>query len=469
MKKTSENLAAKKVLVVDDDDDLRSVLRSALEASGYLVTTVANGKLALHLVSLDKFDCVVSDIRMPEMNGIELLHSIKRGMPGLPVILMTGFSELTETKEAYELGADEFIPKPFRKEELLEAVRTCCFETGVPAPKEPSDEDYSKLSIDDFISGKQIRYDIFIQLTAHKYVKIAHAGQDIPIEQIRKYKGKGIKHLYVRKEDFRDYVGFNLTLMKAVNVSGKVSKAKKLNFMKHTGEMLVEHLYNDRIDKESFDSGKDVVETTVSVLSDSTDIYELLGVLNSHTDFLYAHCLGVSLYSAMIAREMHWVSPANMFKVSVGGLLHDIGKKEIDREILLKARMDLTPEEVKLLESHPVRGFQILSENPSISGDILSIVQQHHETCDGLGYPSGLKKSHIHPLARLVAVANEFCGLAVKGPHSSEGMDPHDAIRRMLSLSPSAYDPEFFMALMRVLKFEVPAGFGKPQKERKAA
>ena len=115
----------KRVLVVDDDEAMRIALRKLLVEEGYEVVDVDGAKSAQNLISLERFDLVISDIRMPEMNGIELLLFIKRTKP-IPVILITGFSELTETQEAYTLGADEFIPKPFKREELLEAVILCC-------------------------------------------------------------------------------------------------------------------------------------------------------------------------------------------------------------------------------------------------------------------------------------------------------------------------------------------------------
>ena len=223
----------------------------------------------------------------------------------------------------------------------------------------------------------------------------------------------------------------------------------------------ISHFLLGGVDEEGFQAAKTVVESTTSLLTEPDEMMNLLTLLNSHADHLYAHSLGVSLYSVMIAKEVQWTSPANLYKVAMGGLLHDIGKKEIDRDILLKQRKDLSVEEVKLYESHPVRGMTILSQVATIPSDVLQVVMQHHENCLGLGFPMNVSKNHIHPMARLVSVANEFCKSVLKGPDTLN-LSPADAIQRMVSLQQGKFDQTFLAALACI--FEVsptPGSAGK--------
>lgn len=455
-----KKISDKHVLVVDDEDLFRNALASTLKHEGYKVTAVQHGKLAQDVIGLEKVDAVISDINMPGMSGIELLHQLKKTNPELPVVLMTGFSDLKETTEAYDLGAKGFLAKPFKKEELLELLKVILADNldakDADVSEENQDLNYCKLSIDDFISGKEIKFDIYVRLSATKYVKIAHQGEDMPVERIRAYKGKNIRFLFMRKEDFRKYLGMNLTLLPLVNASDAISKEKKDAFIRHTNEVILENIYLNEVTEETFENAKMIVESSVSLLSDSNDLFGLLKMLNSHTDHLYAHSVAVSMYSVMIAKEMHWTSPANIYKVAMGGLLHDIGKKEVPREILDKARKAMTPEEVKMYETHPYRGMEILNQLSSVPSDVLQIVLQHHENCLGLGYPMKLSKNRTHPMARLVCVANEFCKLVVKGPDGPR-MTPHDALQRMHTVQSDRLDSTFFSALMRVFKFSPPS------------
>lgn len=464
MASDAKKIVVKHVLVVDDDDLFRGALTSTLKLEGYKVTAAQHGKVAQDIIGFEEIDMVISDINMPGVSGIELMHFVKRTKPDLPVILMTGFADLKETTEAYELGARGFLPKPFKKEELLKILR----ELSLPKleasqekeeeEEEDQDINYCKLSIDDFVSGREIKYDIYVRLSEEKYIKIAHEGENIAPERISSYKAKNIRYLYMQKEDFRKYMDFNLKLLPLVKSTNTISKEKKRSFLKHTSEVILEHLYLNGVDEEGFQNAKTVVEATASLFTDSNDMMNMLSLLDSHSDVLYAHSLGVSTYGVMIAKAVRWHSPANIYKVAMGGLLHDLGMKEIDREVLKKARVDMTPEDITLYQSHPHRGAEILKTVSSVPSDVLQIVLQHHEDCMGLGFPSRLTKNRIHPMARLIAVADEFCSLVLRNANNQK-LAPREAIQRMISLYSTKLDPMFFVALMTLFKVDPPEDF----------
>jgi putative nucleotidyltransferase with HDIG domain len=446
----------KRVLVVDDDEQLRSVLKRLLEKANFEVSIAINGKLGLELLDMEQFDVVVSDIHMPSspVSGIELFEHIKKSQRPIPVILMTGFATIAETKNAHDIGVTAFLAKPFKIEDLLGELRTLFGlpEKGEAPPGEEIqfDANFSKLSIDDFISGKEIQHSIFIRLGENKYVKIAHSGENLPVERIRSYKDKKIKFLYLLKEDFNRYLSFTLGLATTASKSPQISSIKKVNLLKHTGEVILEQLYSNEVHPEALESAKVIVENTVSLLSESQNTFELLLSLNSHADYLYAHSIGVSFYAVMIARAMDWTSHSTLFKVGLAGLLHDIGKKEIDRSILMKSRSSLSLEEVKILETHPGRSLEILSAMGSIPEDLIQVVYQHHEREFGNGYPLKLPKAKITPLARLIAVADEFCKFAVKNPDSG-GMSPKAAAARLLATHGKALDMNFIETLGKII------------------
>jgi putative nucleotidyltransferase with HDIG domain len=458
----------KRILLVEDDDFFRPTLEESIQAAGYEVRGVPGGAEAQSILGLETFDAVVSDINMPGVNGVQLLNWIKRHRP-LPVILMTGFADLAETLDAHESGAAGFLTKPFRKEELIAAIAACFPGSAAPAA-EPEDLDgqYCKLSLDDFVSGSNISYDIYARLSANKYIRIAYNGQDISVERIKSYKQKGIHHLYMNKEDFRRYVNFNAKLVGAVAKSSKISKAKKLNFLKHTAEIVSASIFGDTPDREVVEDARSIVESSIQLLTDDDDAFAVLDVLNSHADFLYAHSVAVSFYSVLLARQLKWKSQATFVKLSEGALFHDIGKKEIPKEILTKTRTSLSVEEAMLLESHTTRGAQILSELPGLPSDAVQIALEHHENCVGFGFPRRLRHNKIHPLAKLVSVANEFCKLTLKSPNR-EPVAPLQAINQMMTLNSEYYDPETSVALMNLFHYPVPPLFVEDVKKRQRA
>ena len=107
-----------KVLVVDDEQGMREFLTMLLEKQGHRVITAAEGEQALQLVAEQTPDLVISDLRMPNVDGIGLLAGIRKQYPELPVILVTAYASSDSTIQAMRLGADDYISKPFRIEEI---------------------------------------------------------------------------------------------------------------------------------------------------------------------------------------------------------------------------------------------------------------------------------------------------------------------------------------------------------------
>jgi len=108
-----------KVLVVDDEERLRKIVFAFLSREGYQCVTASNGNEALNKIHQDKFDAVITDIVMPEMNGIALTRELLGLYPKLPVMVMTAYSNQYPTELAFTAGARDFIGKPFSYDEFI--------------------------------------------------------------------------------------------------------------------------------------------------------------------------------------------------------------------------------------------------------------------------------------------------------------------------------------------------------------
>ena len=109
-----------KILVVDDEAPIRDVIRKGLlQMGGYNVEVAQNGLEAIEKIEKDVFDLVLTDLKMPEMNGLELLKTIKGIRPEVMVILMTAYGSIETAVEAMKIGANDYITKPIDLNELL--------------------------------------------------------------------------------------------------------------------------------------------------------------------------------------------------------------------------------------------------------------------------------------------------------------------------------------------------------------
>jgi len=111
-----------RVLVVDDEENVRNLLKRIMEEGGYQVTTAADGKEALYYVSLGDIDLVLLDMKMPEISGIEVLRKITLDHPDICAIMVTSVVDTKTAIEAMKLGAYDYIIKPFDRDDVLQKV-----------------------------------------------------------------------------------------------------------------------------------------------------------------------------------------------------------------------------------------------------------------------------------------------------------------------------------------------------------
>lgn len=122
--------SGERLLIVEDDPEMRDLLRKVLEKEGYRVSVSGDGHQALNAFDRETFDLVVTDMLMPCDGGLELLETLHRTHPSLPVIIVTAFGDWHSYSRALELGAAAFISKPLRMAELIAAVHAALAGRG---------------------------------------------------------------------------------------------------------------------------------------------------------------------------------------------------------------------------------------------------------------------------------------------------------------------------------------------------
>lgn len=112
----------RKILIIDDQMGIRMLLTELLRREGYETYQAANGKEAIALLAANAFHLILLDMKIPGMNGIEILREIRQREPGVPVMMMTAYGELEMVEEAKKLGVVHYFAKPFDVEEIRREV-----------------------------------------------------------------------------------------------------------------------------------------------------------------------------------------------------------------------------------------------------------------------------------------------------------------------------------------------------------
>lgn len=113
----------KHILIVEDEDDIRNFLKDYLVAEGFGVQAVSDGIEALNYLKNNDPDLVVLDLGLPKMSGESVVTDIRKKMPNLPVIILTARDSTSDVVKGLNLGADDYVTKPFEGEELLARIR----------------------------------------------------------------------------------------------------------------------------------------------------------------------------------------------------------------------------------------------------------------------------------------------------------------------------------------------------------
>ena len=138
MSHMSTGSASQRLLIVDDDADIRSLLDEQLSKADFTVSTAANGAEMRQVLERERIDLIVLDLNLPREDGLTLCRSL-RAQSGVPIIMLTARAEPVDRIVGLEMGADDYVPKPFEPRELIARIRNVLRRTGdAPAQIEPA-------------------------------------------------------------------------------------------------------------------------------------------------------------------------------------------------------------------------------------------------------------------------------------------------------------------------------------------
>ncbi len=132
-------IISKRILIVEDEFQIAKIVKIELEYEGYEAVAVYDGKSGLSAALNGTFDLVLLDVMLPELNGIEVLRRIRKENAKLPVILLTARNMTVDKVTGLDLGANDYITKPFEIDELLARIRSCIRQNSIPVDSTPED------------------------------------------------------------------------------------------------------------------------------------------------------------------------------------------------------------------------------------------------------------------------------------------------------------------------------------------
>ena len=432
-----------KILVVEDNKQTQTVMTLMLRKD-YQVTCAADGETAIQYALQERYDIVLMDINLEgEMDGLEVLAALRRHDTYLkvPVIAVTAYAFSGADIQFREAGFNAFINKPFRKEQLLDAIKALLFVDHPLAVSDTASLDdanleaigdaplfrilsyVNELSDADLIQKelensdcrihhtrvctwesylKALKQDLDIVLCAFKVldVEVFNAIDvlqkrqiDVPLvvimeehdnHEIRKILKAGAVDCIVR-----DHLGrLSTTIRRAIEEKRnfQLSQTLKNKVVEHTNKVT------------------ELNQALATAFHVSIQIMAKLAEL--HSPVLGNHAKRVAGWAKLVGRNIGMTND-ELFQLEVAAILHDIGKVGIDPRILGDASAKRNAKELATFMTHSLKGSAMIKMMPNFEMAAL-YVRHHHENYNGTGFPDKLCGEDIPIGSRIIAVASAF-------------------------------------------------------------
>jgi len=165
------------ILVVDDEEVIRNSCRRILEPEGYILRSARNGIEACSMLAKYDIDVVLTDLMMPDMDGIEVLRNIREKWPGVEVVIMTGYGTVKTAVKAMKIGVFDYIEKPFTPDDLVSLIRKASRRNELPS----SDSDLKEIVPSHYELGNIVGLSQPMQKVFHLIARVANTGSTVLI------------------------------------------------------------------------------------------------------------------------------------------------------------------------------------------------------------------------------------------------------------------------------------------------
>jgi HD-GYP domain-containing protein (c-di-GMP phosphodiesterase class II) len=259
-----------------------------------------------------------------------------------------------------------------------------------------------------------LEFDLFI-LTDPAKPAVLYRQRSLPLQQddLNRLLERGVHTLYMRAGEEDSYRRY---LRKEVVQNERIPPGDRYKILREATRSIFEtalHSHNlDRVVPLSADFGKQMTDL---ICHEGMVLGHLVSLMQ-HDYYTYNHVVNVSTYAVILANKLTMKNRDELYAIAAGALLHDLGKQQIELDILQKPGK-LTTGQQSLMKQHPRLGFEQLCFREDLTWGQLMMIYQHHERPDGNGYPVGVTAEDIHPWSKICAVTDVFDALTTVRPY----------------------------------------------------
>ena len=294
---------------------------------------------------------------------------------------------------------------------------------------------YEPVPVECVCSGTSAEFDLYVLRSRGRgfwgQTMVLYRRRGLPItgSHLKELAESGVRHVFVKSADAGKYRRYLQTNIEGILSDSHIDMATKASVVYQSAQATVEDVWADPGNPAALDRARALVERSVAHFMGSRGALHHFIMTMSHDGDTYSHCVNVCMHSLAMASRIE-MSADSLAALGTGALLHDIGLTKVDHDVVEKQDFERTPTEREIYRRHPELGVEILRNGATLPEEVHRIVHEHHERCDGSGYPLGLQRTDTHVLARITAVADVFDSLT-SGRIGGRKLSFFAALRRM--------------------------------------
>jgi len=446
-----------RILVVDDERQIAELLTGILREEGHDAECVTRPEAALERLRADRYDLLVTDLRMPGMDGMELIAEAQQLDPGLGTLVMTAYSSTETAVDALRRGVTDYLSKPFGVDDIREVLGKFLRARGRRREERAHVETLSaqvrtaQQSLESKVADLTLLHDLtrliadrdaplvecLERLAEHFQAELVLLTEE---DRVLARCGQG-PETGLRSLARRAHAEGTAMIMPgamaapvgrgAVVVWGGEFDQEHLRVLAITASDLSLAAENDRLRAEQRGAYLGIVTT-------------LIEAVEAKDRFNRGHSRRVADLAVRFGARLG-LAERDLDLLGTGAKLHDIGKIGIPEAILNK-NGKLTDEEFDAIKSHPVLAEPLLQPLDFLA-EARPIVRHHHERWDGRGYPDGLVGDAIPHLAAMLSIVDAYDALTSDRPYRA-GMPPDEALGILRSGAGTQWAPDLVDAFV---------------------
>lgn len=266
---------------------------------------------------------------------------------------------------------------------------------------------YSPFTINHIVDNSVTDFDLFLDLEGN-IILYAGSGYKWLRDELEALLSNGYSDFLVLKEDEKKAHMYK-ELTKLPEMDKSLPPYERIKSLEQVGSQFIKCLYDGEITPSCVNKARDIAGTLADCVSEDRTCIKAISGLADHDYYTYFHSIRVSTYTVAIALEMGLSDEDKIRELALGGIFHDIGKKDVGLDIVNKTG-PLSDEEWQKMRSHPQYGIESVADSllPYVPKEI---ILHHHEKLDGSGYPHGLDKTTLLPEVQIATLADVFDAL----------------------------------------------------------